>query len=196
MQRLQSKKFEIGMVKVVSEVGVIGNVSGITPTKWYVAQTHIHAEVKASQHLGRQGFEVYLPRYLKARRHARRLDSVAAPLFPRYLFVSIDLATQRWYSIQSTIGVAKLIRHGDLPVAVPNAIIEGLKYREDANGFVRLERRPRFAPGDKIRVSDGAFCDCLGLYEAINGNDRSAILLDLLGRKVRVVLDNALIDAA
>jgi transcriptional antiterminator RfaH len=175
---------------------VDSDVASVPSTRWYVAQTHLHAEVKASQHLRRQGFEVYLPRYLRQRRHARRVDSVAAPLFPRYLFVSIDLTTQRWYSIQSTIGVARLIRHGDMPAAVPEAIVEGLKCREDAEGFVQLERRPRFAPGDKIRVSDGAFCDCLGLYDSINGNDRSAILLDLLGRKVRVVLDNALIDAA
>ena len=165
-------------------------------SRWYVAQTHLHAEVKASQHLRRQGFDVYLPRYLKQRRHARRIDTVAAPLFPRYLFVSIDLATQRWYSIQSTIGVAKLIRNGDAPVALPEMIVQGLKSREDADGFVQLERQPRFAPGDKIRVSHGAFCDCLGLYEAISGKDRSAILLDLLGRKVRVVLENELIDAA
>jgi transcriptional antiterminator RfaH len=163
---------------------------------WYVAQTHLYAEVKASQHLLRQGFEVYLPRYRKQRRHARRVDHVAAPLFPRYLFVSIDVTTQRWYSIQSTVGITKLIRHGDLPAAVPEAIVSGLKCREDADGFVQLERQPRFAPGDKIRVSNGAFCDCLGLYEAISGKDRSAILLDLLGRKVRVVLENDLIDAA
>jgi transcriptional antiterminator RfaH len=184
------------MVRIVSNLDSNSDVSAIAPAKWYVAQTHIHAEVKASQHLGRQGFDVYLPRYLKQRRHARRIDSVAAPLFPRYLFVSIDLTTQRWYSIQSTIGIARLIRHGDLPVAVPDAIVEGLKLREDADGYVQLERRPRFAAGDKIRISDGAFCDCLGLYEQINGNDRSAILLDLLGRKVRIVLDNGLIDAA
>ena len=184
------------MPDVASNAEMIGNVSAITPAKWYVAQTHLHAEVKASQHLRRQGFEVYLPRYLRQRRHARRVDSVAAPLFPRYLFVSIDLTTQRWYSIQSTIGVARLIRHGDMPAAVPEAIVEGLKCREDAEGFVQLERRPRFAPGEKIRVSDGAFCDCLGLYEAISGKDRSAILLELLGRKVRVMLEDELIDAA
>jgi transcriptional antiterminator RfaH len=168
-----------------------------TPSsRWYVAQTHLHAEGKALQHLRRQGFDVYLPRYLKQRRHARRIDTVAAPLFPRYLFVSIDLTAQRWYSIDSTIGIAKLIRYGDVPVAVPDAIVEGLRCRENADGFVQLERQPRFAPGDKIRISHGAFCDCLGLYETIRGNDRSAILLDLLGRKVRVVLENALIDAA
>ena len=168
----------------------------ITATRWYVAQTQVHAERKASEHLLRQGFGVYLPRYLKQRRHARRVERVAAPLFPRYLFVSIDLTAQRWYAIQSTVGIARLIRQGDLPVAVPDGIVDGLKDREDPEGYVQLAQRPRFAPGDKVRVSDGAFSDCLGLYEGINGNDRSAILLDLLGRKVRVVLDNGWIDAA
>lgn len=165
-------------------------------TRWYAVQTQVHAESKATHHLGRQGFEVYLPRYLKSRRHARRVDTVAAPLFPRYLFVSIDTATQRWHSIQSTFGVTRLVTNGDVPAVVSPAIIEGLKYREDASGFVQLERRPRFAAGDKVRVLEGAFSECLGLFEAISGRDRAAILLDLLGRKVRVVLDTEIIDAA
>ena len=43
---------------------------------------------------------------------------------------------------------------------------------------------------------EGAFCDALGLFEGITGQQRVAILLDLLGRKVRVVLDIEAIDAA
>jgi transcriptional antiterminator RfaH len=56
---------------------------------WYVVQTHPHAENKAAAHLQRQGFATYLPRYLKRRRHARRTEAIAAPLFPRYLFVAL-----------------------------------------------------------------------------------------------------------
>ena len=164
--------------------------------RWYVAQTHVHAESKATFHLRRQGFQVYLPRYTKRRRHARRVDTVAAPLFPRYLFVSVDMATQRWHSIRSTIGITRLVTNGEVPAMVPEAIIEGLRRREDANGLVQLERRPRFASGDKIRVIEGAFCDTLGLFEGIRDQERVAILLDLLGRKVRVVLDMDIIDAA
>jgi transcriptional antiterminator RfaH len=167
-----------------------------TAQRWYVAQTQVHSELKASQHLARQGFDIYLPRYLKPRRHARRIDRVAAPLFPRYLFVSIDLATQRWYSIKSTIGVSTLITDGDRPLAVPDGVIEGLRAREDSSGWVQLDRRPRFNPGDKIRVRDGAFSDCLGLFEGISGEQRATILLELLGRKVRVLLDADIIDAA
>jgi transcriptional antiterminator RfaH len=174
----------------------ISSVTATPSKRWYVAQTHVHAESKATLHLGRQGFEVYLPRYLKQRRHARRVDTVAAPLFPRYLFVSVDMATQRWHSIRSTFGITRLVTNGDVPAVVPQAIIEGLKRREDTNGLVQLERRPRFAPGDKIRVLNGAFCDALGLFEGIRDQERVAILLDLLGRKVRVVLDMDIIDAA
>jgi transcriptional antiterminator RfaH len=172
------------------------SLTGTPSRRWYVAQTHVHAESKASFHLGRQGFQVYLPRYTKRRRHARRVDTVAAPLFPRYLFVSVDMATQRWHSIRSTIGITRLVANGEAPAAVPQEIIDGLKRREDANGFVQLERRPRFALGDKIQVLEGAFCDALGLFEGITGQERVAILLDLLGRKVRVVLDIEAIDAA
>ena len=165
-------------------------------SRWYVAQTHPHAEAKASQHLQRQGFAIYLPRYLKQRRHARRVEKIAAPLFPGYLFVAINTATQRWLSIDSTTGVAKLVRDGNRPAPVPQLVIDALIRREDANGFVQLDRRPRFSPGDKIRIVGGAFCDCYGLYEGMSARERVAILLDLLGRQVRVVLDSEIIEAA
>jgi transcriptional antiterminator RfaH len=80
---------------------------------WYVVHTHPRAEAKALLNLDRQGFSCYLPRYLKRRRHARRLETVAAPLFPRYLFVALDLACQRWWSIRSTFGVADLVFNGE-----------------------------------------------------------------------------------
>jgi transcriptional antiterminator RfaH len=163
---------------------------------WYLIQSRPHAEVKASQHLRRQGFETYLPRYLKQYRHARRIEKVAAPLFPSYLFAAVDMASQRWFSIDSTIGVMRLVRNGNRPAIVPVSIIETLKQREDANGLIELSQRSNFSPGDKVCVSAGAFQDCFGLYEGMSGRDRVSILLDLLGRKVRVVLATECIEAA
>jgi transcriptional antiterminator RfaH len=164
--------------------------------RWYVVQTHVHAEAKAASHLMRQGYSIYLPRYLKRRRHARRVEMVATPLFPRYLFVAIDRMTQRWRSILSTVGVTQLVRHGDEPAAVPEGIVDALRRREDERGLIMLDLRPRFAPGSKIRVVDGAFSDCFGLFEGMVDRERVAILLELLGRKVRVVLDGESVAAA
>jgi transcriptional antiterminator RfaH len=121
----------------------------IADSRWYVVQTHVHAERKAASHLVRQGFSIYLPRYLKRRRHARRVETVEAPLFPRYLFVAIDQMTQRWRAIQSTIGVTHLVRNGDEPAAVPAAVVAALRGREDERGLIHLIR-PRFRPVTKF----------------------------------------------
>jgi transcriptional antiterminator RfaH len=164
--------------------------------RWYVVQTHINSEAKAASHLVRQGFGVYFPRYLKRRGHARKVDTVARPLFPRYLFVAIDLATQRWRSIQSTIGVSHLVSWGGSPASVNDGVISELKQREDEGGFIRLDRPVRFTHGDKVRVLEGAFVDSLALVEGTDDRDRVAILLDFLGRKVRVMVGADLIAAA
>ena len=164
--------------------------------RWYVVQTQVNGEVKAAQNLRRQGYEIYLPRYLKCRRHARKVDFTAKPLFPRYMFVGIDMTTQRWRSIQSTFGVSRLVCNGDDPAAVPEGVLHALRAREDDKGFVKMDVRPAFAPGDKVRVLAGAFMDNAGLFNGKADHDRVSILLDMLGRKVRVLLDADLVAAA
>jgi transcriptional antiterminator RfaH len=164
--------------------------------RWYVVQTHAHAEAKAAAHLARQGFTAYLPRYLKRRRHARRIDTVAAPLFPCYLFVTVEMVCQRWRSIHSTVGVKRLVCNGDAPTPVANTVVETLRAREDSQGFVKLGQRSRFALGDKVRVLDGVFADCFGLFDGMKDSDRVSVLLDLLGRKVRVAIDELSLVAA
>jgi transcriptional antiterminator RfaH len=163
---------------------------------WYVVQTQVNAETKAARNLLRQGFAIYLPQYLKRRSHARKIEKVAAPLFPRYMFVQIDMAAQRWRSIQSTFGVSHLVLQGSDPARVNSDVVNALRAREDESGCVRLDQRPRFALGEKVRVVAGVFADNLGLFDGMADRDRVAILLDLLGRKVRVSLDAGLVAAA
>jgi transcriptional antiterminator RfaH len=163
---------------------------------WYVVQTQVNAEAKAAGNLVRQGFEIYLPRYLKRRSHARKVEQIAAPLFPRYLFVRIDMATQRWRSIQSTFGVSRLVLNGSDPAPISQQVLSSLKAREDESGYVKLDQRPKFALGEKVRVLVGVFAENLGLFDGLADRDRIAILLDLLGRKVRVSIEADMVAAA
>src|SRR5277367_6233396 len=128
---------------------------------WFVVQTQVNAEAKVARNLLQQGFEIYLPRYLKSRSHARKIDKVAAPLFPRYLFVRIDMATQRWRSIQSTFGVSRLVCNGSDPAPVAQQVLSSLQAREDESGYVKLDQRGKFALGEKVRVLAGAFAENL-----------------------------------
>ena len=71
-----------------------------------------------------------------------------------------------------------------------------MKAREDESGFVRLACRSSFSPGDQVRIVEGAFADSLALVEGASDHDRVAVLLEFLGRKVRVLVGADLIAAA
>jgi transcriptional antiterminator RfaH len=164
--------------------------------RWFVLQTQSNRETKAAHHLERQGFQIYLPRYLKRRSHARKIEIIPVPLFPGYMFVAVDMETQRWRAIRSTVGVLRLVTNVDEPAPVPLAIIDAMRQREDDKGFIKINQRPAFNRGDKVRVLAGAFTDTPGLFDGLADLERVAILLDLLGRKVRVMLDAGLVVAA
>jgi transcriptional antiterminator RfaH len=163
--------------------------------RWYVVQTQPHAEQRADEHLRRQGFVTFLPRLLKSRRHARKTETVSRPLFPRYMFVRLDTASQGWHAIRSTFGVTSLIGGEQGPTPVRDGIIEALHAQQGSDGFFRAQVR-RFAPGEAIRVVDGLFASAVGIFERMSDVERVAVLLELLGRRVRVTLDADSVAAA
>jgi transcriptional antiterminator RfaH len=154
--------------------------------RWYAVHTHPKGESAALVNLERQGFEAYLPLYKKRRSHARKVDFVSTPLFPRYLFVAMDVEQARWRSIRSTMGVVHLVCHGDHPVAIPEGVVESIQARQGEDGMVALDLPPPFKTGERIRVAQGALRDVEGIFECLSDDQRVIVLLDLLGRKVRV----------
>jgi transcriptional antiterminator RfaH len=155
-------------------------------TYWCAAQTHVRSEDKAAFHLKRQGFEVFLPKHLKRRKHARRIDWVPTPLFPRYLFVSIDPQVTQWSSIRSTVGVGDLVRFGNLPAAVPTHIITEIMARQDEKGLVKAYTNCTFKSGDRVKIVDGPLNELEGLFDCATDEERVIVLLNLMGREVKV----------
>ncbi len=164
--------------------------------KWYVAYTHAAKEAFAAQNLANQGFEPYLPRYRKQRRHARRVDTVLAPLFPRYLFVRMDPRQQRWRSINGTFGVSHLLTDGAMPQVVPDEIIGAIRAHADAGGDVVSVMPPAFQKGQRLQVTDGPFADIEGLFECVDDNQRVVLLLEFMGRVVKTSVPGHAVTAA
>jgi transcriptional antiterminator RfaH len=153
--------------------------------RWYVAHTRPQAEARAREHLLHQGFEAWLPEYRKQRRHARRTDQVLRPLFPRYLFVRLDLDAERWRSVLGTAGVQHLVG-GDPPTPLADAVIEHLKARVDEEGLIPVSPALSLRSGDTVRIAEGPLADLEGVFLDIDDKDRVAILLSLMGRTLRV----------
>jgi transcription antitermination factor NusG len=155
--------------------------------RWYAVETLPCREARAQLQLEAQGFRTSLPRYAKTVRHARRLTTVSAPLFPRYLFVAFDLGRHRWRSVNGTFGVASLVMANDSPVAVPAGVVEGLAAVCGADGNVRLGETLKL--GQRIQILNGPFANLIGQLARIDGSGRVQVLLRLLGGDVRVGID-------
>jgi len=163
---------------------------------WYAAYTQPNGEGKAVEHLARQGYSVYLPRYRRTVRHARRRALVLRPLFPRYLFVGLDRLTQRWRPIRSTCGVVGLVASGDEPVPVASGIVDSLRRQESDGAFDLLSPLQRLRAGDAVRVTEGPFADLVGRLLGMADHERVFVLLELLGRTVRAEIPALAVDAA
>lgn len=156
--------------------------------RWYVVQTQIRGEEQAARHLRNQRFDVFLPRYRKEVRHARRRHEALRPLFPGYLFVALDIDLERWRAINGTIGVRRLIASGESPTPVPDGVVEEIEARGDDAGIVALAPRT-LRPGQGVRLETGPFAQCQGIFEEMVDERRVVLLLDLLGRQVRTRVD-------
>lgn len=151
--------------------------------RWYAVFCKPASERIADANLERQGYITYLPCIAATAKGVGR-----APLFPRYLFVSLDLETERWRSIESSYGVAHLVRFGLLPSPLPEGVVEEIRAREGADGLIELPKQVPFQPGDQVAVEGGPLLAQIGVYEGTNATGRARVLMALLGGQVRVTL--------
>ncbi|HXY59943.1 MAG TPA: transcription termination/antitermination NusG family protein [Methylocystis sp.] len=147
--------------------------------RWYLAHTLPRKEANAQMWLAAQGFRSFLPRRIKTVRHARRLRQVNAPVFPRYLFVALDLDRDRWRSVNGTFGVASLFMGDDRPLPAPFGVVETLIGSTDRLG--RLCFAPQLRPGQRIRLVSGPFAEALGVLDRLDDHGRIEVLLEIMG---------------
>lgn len=156
--------------------------------QWFVVHTQPSKELMAVEQLRQQNFEVYLPRYQKIRRHARKIDTVLSPLFPRYLFVSLDVSSDQWRRVNGTRGVSYLLTNHEQPVCVSESVIQGLQEREDVDGALPMSSLLIFEQGDKVRIREGSFEGHTAIFEKLDDKERVHLLLSFLGRETKVLV--------
>lgn len=156
--------------------------------RWYVVRSAPRKEFFAASQLENQSFRTFVPRLRRTVRHARRTQTVLAPLFPRYLFVAMDVDRVRWRSILGTFGVAQLIMSGERPKPVPDGVVENLAEASDLAGAVSF--RDRLRVGDDVRFVSGPFAELIGRLVDLDDAGRVGVLLEIMGSE-RVVAATA-----
>jgi transcriptional antiterminator RfaH len=154
--------------------------------RWFAVHCLPHRESGAQRQLENQGFRTFLPRGVKTRRHARKVETVLVPFFARYLFVQLDLDRHRWRSVNGTFGVASMVMMADRPRPVPHGIVEALIAMADDRDILRFDVGEKLRVGQKIRVLAGPFAEHVGRLARGAENDRVSLLLDIMGGQVMV----------
>jgi transcription antitermination factor NusG len=157
---------------------------------WFVVKTHHQREKWACENIARQGATFYLPQVLnRTRLRGRKTEAEGTRcLFPGYLFVK---TAGQWRFLLGTFGVAAVIMQGQQPALLPDWEVDRLKNSE-VDGLVVLPKEAlmteRFKTGERVRVADGLFSGCTGIYEGSGPKECERVLLDFLGRKTAVLI--------
>ncbi|MBB3063194.1 transcription elongation factor/antiterminator RfaH [Microbulbifer rhizosphaerae] len=100
-------------------------------------------------------------------------------MFPHYLFIQLN-EDSNWRVIRSTRGVARVVSFNGQPCPVPEGIVTGLQERcAELNS---IEPAQLYKPGDTAFITEGCFKDLEAIVQAVKGEERVILLLNLLNR--------------
>jgi transcriptional antiterminator RfaH len=163
--------------------------------KWYAVKTRPRQEHIALRNLENQGYMAYLPYLWLNRRHRGQWQWHQEVLFPGYLFICVDTASQNVAPVRSTLGVIGLVRFGDHLVSIDKGIIQHLKAQE-AIQATQSPVSPLFKPGDRLTITGGPMAGISAVFHMEKSTDRVMVLVNILGGTKPVAVDiNSVVPA-
>jgi transcriptional antiterminator RfaH len=150
----------------------------------------------AQYNLERQGFEIFLPLIEQEKHRAGYWVKVIEALFPQYLFIRLGMGHDNISSIRSTLGVRDLVRFNNTPALVPEPVVESIRSMLDESSGIYRVTTPLFKKGDPVRIDQSPFTGIPAIFLAETGNERVAILINLLGQDRRVTVERDMLRLA
>lgn len=156
---------------------------------WFLAQVKPNADRIAKRNLERQGFVTFQPNEWHTVVWAGPFQQLLRPFIAGYMFLRYSGSATPWFRVNSTYGVARLVRIGDRPATVPVAVFDELKAACDRDDIVQL--KPRFCKGADVEVSCYCFRNLVGKVERLSPGERAVLLLDFIRKQAKVTLPSS-----
>ena len=157
--------------------------------RWYLVQCKPNAAQIAVHNLENQSFGTFLPLQEITKRKGKIFQRQIRPLFPGYLFVQIHPDQGPWRQVNSTRGVASLVRLGAEPSVVPNEIVDALMARCDQQSILRQTSETQLHAGNQAQVTQGPFSGFIATISNIEPNNRINILIEIMGHTTKVAVN-------
>lgn len=158
-----------------------------TGKQWYLIQCKPRQDMRALEHLERQGYQCLLPTHELERLHKGKRQQLTEPLFPGYLFIHLDRVDDNWLPIRSTRGVNQIVSFGGRPTPVPDSVLGQLANRDSTAA-------PLLSPGDRVFINEPGLEALEAIFLEPDGEGRVLLLLKLLQRDLTVKVPLSCID--
>lgn len=154
--------------------------------RWHLVTTKAGGQDTAEDNLGSQMFEVYNPKlWIETGKDEPKYR--LKPLFPRYLFVLFDPTLRSAMTINSTKGVHRIVTFGGKLATVPDEVIQALKSRVP---LTSTTSPLGLVKGQRVTVADGPFSGIQAIFDEPDGEKRSFIMIEMLGKMQRLAVPN------
>jgi transcriptional antiterminator RfaH len=152
---------------------------------WYLIFTKVNEEAKIAKQFTDAEIEHLCPKLKTSRLRMRRLVTITEPLFPRYMFIRIDLE-EKFRTIKYTRGVVGFIDFGYGPVPVDEAIVNEIRAKEK-NGYIEVNNKRRYRKNESLRVKKGILKDMDVIFdEYLSGEERVSLLINNISSNIRL----------
>ncbi|MDD5198257.1 MAG: transcription termination/antitermination NusG family protein [Terrimicrobiaceae bacterium] len=171
----------------------------LIPTEpcWYCVRVRPKQEAVTARMLRTEAeIEVFCPfiRFKRARRDGTMW--VTEGMFPGYLFGRFAFAEHHRHVV-SIAGVSTIVRFGEQPAIVPNAVIDELQAHVSGDDTIVISQP--IEPGTEVKIVEGAYAGVRAIVSRVlPAGMRVAVLLEVLGmeREVEIATDAVLPDAS
>lgn len=157
---------------------------------WYAIYVRSRHEKKVHQLLLGKGVESSLPLIKTTRKWSDRKKKVEIPLFRGYVFVRIDIGTDK-LNILQTDGVVKFIGILNKPSRIPDEEIHWVHMMVEESDTVQSEKIP---VGQKVCVTAGPFKGIEGVVLRSGNQSRLVVVIDTIMHAVSVKINPNYLD--
>ena len=161
---------------------------------WYVIHTNPRQEERSHDNLRAWQVETLAPKIRERSYHpiTGKPKYVTRPFFSRYIFARFKLS-ELFHKIRFTRGVHSVVSFGDVPIPVEDEVIDLLRLRVNAEGFVETETEV-FEPGDEVVINSGPLKNFVGIFQReMKDSDRVMLLLKTVNYQAHVRIERELI---
>ena len=148
---------------------------------WLVVCVQSNREKKTYERLSALGFESFLPLQEETRRWSDRSKKVQRVVIPMVVFARI--APSERISVLRLPSVSRfmVLRGESAPAIIPDAQMERFRFMLDYSEEAICMSYSPLARGKKVRVIKGPLTGLVGELVALDGKNKIAVRLDMLG---------------